>query len=59
MVEHEDGGLLTYGATLRKGDHNHNNRSYTMCVTNTGKLITRKCQHVKPTQITAKQYLHD
>ena len=42
-----------------KGDHNQNDRSYTIHITKTGKLITRKCKHVKLTQITAEQYLQD
>ena len=43
----------------RKGNHNHNDRSYTIQVTKTGQLITRNSKHVKPTLITAKQYLCD
>ena len=42
-----------------KGNHNHNDRSYTIIVTKTGQLITRNSKHVKPTQITAEQYLCD
>ena len=49
----------TRGTIVGKGDHNHNDGSYTMCVTKKGWLITRNSKHMKPTQITAKQYLQD
>ena len=59
VVQCEDGGPWTHGTVEIKGDHNHNDRSYTIWVTRTGWLITSNSKHVKPTQITAKQYLWD
>ena len=59
VVQCEERGLWAHGTVESKGDHNHNDRSYTIQVTKTGQLITRKSKHVKPTQITAKQYLWD
>ena len=58
-VQHKVGKPWTHGTTVGKGDHNHNNRSYTMCVTKRGQLITRNSKHVKPTWITAEQYHWD
>ena len=50
---------VDHGTIVGKGDHNHIDRSYTICITKTGWLITRNSKHVKPTQITTKQYLSD
>ena len=40
-----------------KGDHNHYNRSYKIQVTTTGRIITCNRQHIKPTPITAENYM--
>ena len=40
------------------GDHNHHNRSYKIQVTTTGRIITCNRQHIKPTPITAEDYMH-
>ena len=40
LVQHEDGGLWTHGTIEGKGDHNHHNRSYIICITKTGRLVT-------------------
>ena len=58
-VQWEEGDRLTHGTIVQKGDHNHNNRSYTICMTEAGQLITRNSKHLKPTPTTAKQYLQD
>ena len=50
-------GLWAHSAIIGKGDHNHHNRSYKIQVTNTGWLITHNRQHIKPTPITAEDYI--
>ena len=52
-------GLWTHCTIVGKGDHNHNDISCTICIMKTEWLITRKNEDVKPTQITAAQYLQD
>ena len=41
-----------------KGDHNHHNQSYNIQVTTMGRIITCNRQHIKPTSITAEEYIH-
>ena len=59
VVQYEDGRLWAHGTVENKGDHNHNGRPYTTQMTKADWLITRNSKHVKPTQITAEQYLQD
>ena len=59
MVQHEDSRPWTNGTVVGNKDHNHNNRSYTICITKTAKLITRNNKHVQTTLITAEHYLWD
>ena len=40
-----------------KGDHNHHNWSYKIQITTTGRIITHYRQHIKPTSITAEEYM--
>ena len=40
VVQQEDRGLWTHGTIEDKGDHNHHDRSYKICITKTGKIIT-------------------
>ena len=40
-----------------KGDDNHHNRSYKIQVTKTGRTIKCNRQHIKPTPITAENFL--
>ena len=40
-VQWEDGGLWTHGMIERKGDHNHHDRSYHICITMRGRLVTQ------------------
>ena len=47
VVQREDGGPWTHGTVVGKQDHNHNNRSYTICITKTGQLTTRNSKHIK------------
>ena len=42
-----------------KGNQNHNNWSYKVCMTRVGWLITRYSKHFKATPITSEQYLRD
>ena len=56
-VHHEEGGWWTHGTVEGKGDHNHHDRSYNIYITQTGQLDTRDRKNIKPTQITAEQYL--
>ena len=44
-VHQVDGGPLTHGTVVGKGDLNHNNRCCTIYVTKTGQLITREQVH--------------
>ena len=53
-VQCEDGGQWTCGTVAEKGEHNHHNRSYKICITTTEKTITHKMQHLKPTPISAE-----
>ena len=59
VVQWEDGRPWTHGTVVGKRDHNHNNRSYTICVTKTGWLITRNSNHIKTTHDKAEQFLWD
>ena len=59
MIHCEDGGPWTHGTVVGRGDHKHNNRSYMICITKTGQIVTRNSKHVKATPITAEQYLLD
>ena len=56
-VQHEDRGLQTHGTIEGKGDHNHHERSYNICITKTRWLVIRDRKHIKPRHITAEQYL--
>ena len=50
---------MDHGIVVGRGDHNHNNRSYTMRVTKTGCIITRNSKYIKTAPITPEQYLRD
>ena len=54
----QDGGPWTHGTVMGKGDQNNHNRSYKIQVTNSGRIITCNRQHIKPTPITAEDYIH-
>ena len=57
VVQWEDRVPWTHGTVVDKGDHNHHNRSYKIQVTKTGRITTHKRQHIRPTPITAENYL--
>ena len=57
VVQQEDEGMWTHGTLLGNGNHNHYNRSYKIQVTTTGRIITCNRQHIKPTPITAEDYM--
>ena len=57
VIQQEDGGLWTHGIIVGKGDHNHHNWSYKIQVTTTKRIITHNRQYIKPTSITAEQYM--
>ena len=40
-----------------KGNHNHHSRSHKIQVTNTGRIVTCKRQHIKPASITREDYM--
>ena len=42
MVNCKDGGLWTHGTVVGRGDCNHNNRSYLICITKTGQIVTKQ-----------------
>ena len=58
-VQQEDGGPCTHGTVVGRGNHKHNNKSYTIRVTKTGCIIARNSKHIKTTPTTAEQYLRD
>ena len=58
-IHHEDCGPWTHGTVEGKGDHNHHEISYNICITRMGWLVTRDRKHIKPTQIMTEQYLRD
>ena len=49
VVQHEDWGLWSHGTIEGKGDHNHHDRCYHICMIKTGRLVTQNRQHIKPT----------
>ena len=59
VVQCEDGGPWTHGTVEGKCDNNHHESSYNINITKTGWLVSRDRKHIKPTQITADQYLQD
>ena len=59
VVQWKDGGWWTHGPREGKGNHNHIERLYNIHITKIGQLVTRDRKHIKPTQITAEQYLPD
>ena len=54
----KDGGPWTHGTVFGRGNHNHN-RSYMICTTKTGHIVTRNSKHIKAIAIIAEQYLQD
>ena len=57
VVQCKDGGPWTHGMIQGKGNHNHHDRSHNICITKIGRLVTHNRQHVKPTKLSAEQYL--
>ena len=49
----------SHGTIEVKGNHNHHNRLYKICITKTGKIVECNRQHLKPTLISAEHCLHD
>ena len=47
------------GTVVGMGDHNHNNRSYTIRITKTGHIQTRNSKCIKTTLIIAELYFRD
>ena len=58
VVQQEDGGPWTHGTIVGMGNHNHHSRSYKIQVITTGRIITCNRQHIKPTPVTAEDYMH-
>ena len=54
VVQCEDRRPWTYATIVGKGAHNHNNRSYKIQATTTGRIITCNRQHIKPKPIIAE-----
>ena len=48
VVQREDEGPWTHATIEAKGNHNHHNRSYKICISKTGKIVICKGQHIKP-----------
>ena len=59
VVQGEDDGLWTQRTIVGTGDHNHNNRSYTIRITMTSCIVTRNAKHIKTALIMAEQYIRD
>ena len=53
----ECGGPWTHGTIEDKGDHNHHDRSFNICITKTRRIITSNRQHIRLTPISAEYYL--
>ena len=47
VVQCEDGGPWTHGTVEGRGDHNHHERSYNICITQSGQLVSRDRKHIK------------
>ena len=47
VVQYEDKGLWTHDTVEGKGDHNHHNKFYNICITRTGQLVTQDRQYTK------------
>ena len=58
VVQQKDREQWAHGTVMGKGDHNHHNRSYKIQVTKTGRIIMHNRQHIKPTSITAEDFIH-
>ena len=58
-VQCEDGGPWTYGTIEGKGNQIHHDRLYHIHIAKRGRLVTQNRQQIKPTQISAEQYLWD
>ena len=56
VAQYEDGVLCTHCTVIGKEDHSHNNRSYMICLTKRGQIVTRNRKHIKAIPITAEQY---
>ena len=48
-----------HGTVIGRGNHNHNNRCYTIGITKTGCIITGISKHIKKTPNTAEKFLRD
>ena len=59
VVQWEDGGPLTHATIAWSGNHDHNNKYYTIRNTTTGHIVTRNRKHIKITPIKAEPYLRD
>ena len=44
-------GTVDDGTTEGKGDHNHHNTSYKICITKTENIVTHNKQHIKSTPV--------
>ena len=59
LFQREDGRPWIRGSITEKGDQNHTDQSYKVCMTKTGQLITETANILKMTPITSEQYLRD
>ena len=57
VVQGEDRGPWTHGTIEDKGDHNYHDRTYKICITKTGRIITGNRQHIKPAPLYVEHYL--
>ena len=58
-MHREDGGPWMHWKITGHVTDNHNGRSYRVRVTNIGRVTTRMKRQIKPTNITAEDYLQN
>ena len=56
-VQQEDGRLWSHGTIVGTGDHNHQDKSYTIQLTINARCITHNRHHIKLTSVTADTYI--
>ena len=50
---------MDHGTVVGRGDHNHNNRSYTIGIIKIGHIIPRNSKHIITIPITVEQHFRD
>ena len=56
-MQMEDDGLWTHGVIVEGNSEDHNEQTYKVRVTKTGRLITHNTRHLQKTPVATEQYL--